>query len=159
MPPLLRSRLALVALMGVFLIPLGLSSLRGITHVLTCEQDADVPFTFDLTDTGEPVLASSQVIRRDGTEPVASGAQDLCGGLSVELKVAGGEDGRVRMSVPISNATDVPWQGTVQLQTDGVRIPVDIGEVGPGETVTDEVDLALQPGREHRIEGTLLVGP
>ncbi|MGH2809124.1 MAG: hypothetical protein ACRDKT_17810, partial [Actinomycetota bacterium] len=64
MPPILRSRLALVALMGAFLIPIGMSSLRGLTHVLSCKQEARQPFTVIVSPVGEPEVLSSMRISR-----------------------------------------------------------------------------------------------
>lgn len=151
MPASLRQRLALVALLGVFLIPIGTSSLRGLTHLLTCQEAAQVPFSVQLSENGEASMASSSVIER-GVDPT------LCGGLTLDLAASGGTDGLVTMTVPITNATDRQWQGTVQLSLGDISLPVDIGRIEPGQTATDEVDLTLANG-SYDISGTLLIGP
>ncbi len=73
MPSGLRSRLALIALLGAFLIPIGMSSLRGLTHVLTCKQSAETPFTLVTVEGLAPQLLSSSRITK-GDEKF------LCGG-------------------------------------------------------------------------------
>ena len=50
MPSILKSRIAIVALLAVFLIPVGTSSLRGLTHVLTCEAEVEKPFSVIFED-------------------------------------------------------------------------------------------------------------
>ena len=54
-PSVLRSRLALLGLFGIFLIPLGLSSLHGLTHVITCRAGTRAPFTLAVSERGEPM--------------------------------------------------------------------------------------------------------
>ena len=150
MPSILRSRAALVALLGAFLIPIGMSSLRGLTHVLTCRDRVRTPFTLLIPEEGAPEAVTSKRIHRESGE--------ICGGLSLELgsRVAG--ERRLEMDVPITNQSRYPWQGTVQLLLDDTAIPVDIGEIPAGETETDTITFDLDPGT-HEVTGSLLIGP
>ena len=151
MPPILRSRLALIALFGVFLIPIGLSSLRGLTHVLTCQADTETPFTVKISDQGVATLLSSVTVER-GREA------GLCGGLAVNPSAESEGPGRVKMSLPIRNGTAFRWQGTVKLLFGNTTIPVNIGAIDAGATATDEVRLRVDPGT-HELNGSLLIGP
>lgn len=150
MPSALRSRVALFALMGAFLIPLGISSMRGLTHVLTCREDARTPFTIIISETGQPLIQSAIKIR--------PGEKDLCGGLTLDPRVGPAGPGRVRMIVAITNNTDLTWRGTVEVVVGDTSFPIDIGEIGPGASASDEVPLRLEPG-SHELNGSLLIGP
>lgn len=128
-----------------------MSSLRGLTHILTCEQDAKTPFTIIIPASGPPQIHSSIKIK--------PGEKGLCGGLTLDTRVGAAGPGRVRMSIAITNNTDVKWRGTVQLLLPGeFSLPVDIGEIDPHQTESDELDLNLPTG-SHEIEGSLLLGP
>jgi len=146
MPPILRSRLALAALLGVFLIPIGMSSLRGLTHVLTCREHTNVPFSVNI-----PTITSSQRITRN--EPL-----QLCGGLSLNLAVKSISADKVQVRLPITNNTKYTWQGSVSLKVSGTSIPVRIGEVKPGHTSSDTIDVKVAKGTDT-IDGSLLIGP
>ncbi|MBV8959999.1 MAG: hypothetical protein JOZ37_01175 [Actinobacteria bacterium] len=146
MPPILRSRLALAALLGVFLIPIGMSSLRGLTHVLTCREHTNVPFSVDI-----PTITSSQRITRN--EPL-----QLCGGLSLNLAVKSLSVDKVQVRLPITNNTKYTWQGSVSLKVSGTSIPVRVGEVKPGRTVVNNIDVKVAKGTDT-IDGSLLIGP
>lgn len=153
MPSALRSRLALFALMGAFLIPITVTGLRGLTHVLTCQQNAETPFTIEVRQDGPPKVTSSQRFER-GDE------SGLCGGLMLDLR-ARGDRQKVKMVVMITNNTDALWRGTVQLALKGptsVTFPVDIGEIPPGRTASDEVNMTLGTGTTE-VGGSLLIGP
>ncbi len=151
MPAILQSRLAVAALLGVFLIPIAMSSLRGLTHVLSCEQAVESPFTVVVEDDGRAVVASS-------TGVVAGEDPGLCGGLDVILQARPEERGRLVMTVDIFNRTDHPWQGTVNLTLNGTSIPVSIGRVAAGANEEDRLVFRLRPG-SHELEGSLLIGP
>lgn len=151
MPPALRSRIALVVLLGTFLIPVGTSSLRGLTHILTCREPAEIPFSLIVPERGPPVITSSNVIVRD--EP-----QGVCGGLVLDMAVGPAEPGRVLLRLPITNHTDFAWQGSVSVRIGGTSVPVDIGEIQPGQTRSDTVKVKVDPG-EIELEGSLLIGP
>ena len=148
-PSALRSRVALFALLGSFLIPVFLSSLRGLTHVLTCEERVETPFTFQIVPGAEPILVSSG--------PLQS-ARTLCGGLSVDLLARSAGDNRIGIEVPIRNESRSPWHGTVLLKLGEISLPVDVGEVASGETESDTLIVDLDPGL-HRVSGSLLIGP
>ena len=151
MPSALRSRLALFALLGAFLIPIGMSSLRGLTHVLTCKEAAETPFTLITPEGMEPQLLSSSRITADTEE-------FLCGGLSLNMGARSQGPGRVDMILPITNHSEYLWQGTVTLVVGDTSIPADIGKIPAGETRTDTLELTLEPG-ELEVNGSLLIGP
>lgn len=151
MPPLLRSRIALFALLGAFLIPIGVSSLRGLSHVLTCQEEAETPFSMVIPQRGDPLVTTSTRITRGQEEGV-------CGGLTLNMAARIVEGGKVAMVLPITNNTQYLWRGTVKLVVAGTSIPVDIGEIPAGETEADSVPLNLPPGT-HSISGSLLIGP
>ena len=150
MPPILRSRLALLALLGAFLIPIGMSSLRGLTHVLTCEEEARQPFTVIITD-GQPEVLSSVRIGRNDTGR-------LCGGLSLETQARSLSETEIALIFPITNHTDKLWQGTVSAKIGSTTIPIDVGSVPAGETRNGTVEIDLQKGTTD-INGSLLIGP
>lgn len=150
-PSILRSRAALVVMLGAFLIPIGMSSLRGLTHVLTCDEEVATPFTLIIPDEGAPTVVSSTIIER-GQE------SGLCGGLFVNPQARAEGSRRVAMTLPIENRTEFPWQGTVKLVLGNITIPVDIGVIPAGERESDTVHLDLDPG-SHEISGSLLIGP
>jgi hypothetical protein len=151
MPPALRSRIALLVLLGAFLIPIGTSSLRGLTHVLTCRDKTEIPFTLIVPESGPPVILSSRTISRDVPEGV-------CGGLVLDMAVGPGEPGRALLRLPITNNTDFDWQGSVSLKIGSTVLPVDIGEIKAGETEQDTIRIRVKPG-ELEVNGSLLIGP
>lgn len=150
MPSALRSRLALFALLGAFLIPIAMSSMRGLTHVLTCQEPARASFTLITSETGPPLVGGATRLER-GQE------LELCGGLLLDLRARGvGSD--VAMVVEITNNTGFGWRGTINLLIGKLSIPVGIGEVPAGGTRADKVRLRLDPGT-HELNGSLLIGP
>src|SRR5687768_8689294 len=97
MPPALRSRIALLVLLGTFLIPVGTSSLRGLAHVLTCRDETEIPFPLIVAKEGPPVINSSRSITRDT-------AAGVCGRLVLDMGVGPGSNaGRVQLRLPITN--------------------------------------------------------
>lgn len=151
MPPVLRSRTALIVLLGAFLIPIVTSSLRGLTHVLTCNEEAEIPFTLVVPEQGDPVILSSRALTRDEAEGV-------CGGLVLDMGVGPAGPGRVNLQLPITNNTAYDWQGTVSLKLGETVVPVDIGSIRAGETSTDTVRVDVSPG-EVEVDSSLLIGP
>lgn len=141
----------MVVLLGTFLIPIGMSSLRGLTHLLTCQDETEIPFTLIVGEDGPPVIVSSNVIERDAPEGV-------CGGLVLDMGVGPGGPGRVQLRLPITNNTEFDWQGSVSLQIGDTSVPVDIGEIRAGETRSDTVTVRVEPG-ELEVHGSLLIGP
>ena len=152
MPPALRSRIALLVLLGAFLIPIGTSSLRGLTHVLTCRDATEIPFTLIVPESGPPVIISSRSITRDT-------AAGVCGGLVLDMGVGpGSREGRVVLRLPITNNTEFDWQGSVSLKIGSTFVPVEIGEIKSGATESDTISLKVDPG-EVEVNGSLLIGP
>ena len=150
-PSILRSRLALVLFLGVFLIPIGVSSLRGLTHVLTCDEAVNTPFTITLPETGQASITSSATFT-PGQE------QGQCGGLFLNMAVRSDRPDKVQIILPIENRSDDTWRGSVELDLGGTKVPIDIGEIEAGRTATDNVDVNVKPGTTE-IEGSLLIGP
>ena len=138
----------MVLLFGVFLIPITVSSLRGLTHVLTCDEDVRTPFTVE-TGGSDSITSSARFTRG---EPVA-----LCGGLRLNMRVGPLEPGKVRVTLPITNESENAWKGSVELNLGGTTVPIDIGEIKAGATETDTVDVKVDDVTE--IEGSLLIGP
>jgi len=146
-----RARIALAALLGIFLIPLFTSSLNGLTHVLTCEAEHASPFVVEASGNAPPVALSAASIER-GQDP------RLCGGLTLDLGVSTATAGELTIVVPITNHTRYPWKGSVRLLLDGASVPLGVGEIQPGGTETGRVTIPIKPGY-HEIAGTLLIGP
>lgn len=151
MPATLRSRLALLALLGAFLIPLSTSSLRGLTHLLTCRAATAQPFDVTVEADGGSVATGSTRITREQTF-------QLCGGLVVQPEVRNVGNDRVEILLPITNGTSHPWRGTVSLKVGDTTVPVDIGAIPAGQTRADTVTVRLRAGTT-RLDGTLLIGP
>lgn len=151
MIPLLRSRLALIGLLGVFLIPIAASSLRGLTHVVTCREATNVPFTVSLPQGSAATLSSAASFTRDD-----SGS--LCGGLTLDMHVGRVDADTVRVALPIHNGTGHTWQGTVSLQLGRSPLPIRIGKIPKGQTRQQAVDVHVDRGT-HEINGSLLIGP
>ncbi len=148
----------MVAFVAVLLIPVGTSSLRGLTHVLTCRQDSDIPFSIRV-EGGRALIGSSQVIERPGPGEEPSEARELCGGLVLDLSVDAEAANPSRLLVAVTNRTDYGWHGSIELEVDRTRVPVSIGRIDPGDTATEAIELHLDEGEQHEIEGSLLVGP
>jgi hypothetical protein len=157
MPSALRAQVALIALFAVLLIPMGTSSLRGLTHILTCQESAATPFSIEVPADGPPVISSSTVIERGEGGDVPD--RSVCGGLTLDLLIGSRVEDRADVTLSITNESEYGWRGSVQLQLDDVDIPIDIGEIPSGETATDDFELRLDEGRTYAIEGDLLVGP
>ena len=157
MPSALRAQVALITLLGVLLIPIGTSSLRGLTHILTCQEAAAAPFTIQVPEEGPPSIQSSAAIERnpDGSVPDPS----VCGGLTLDVFIGGDEEDRADVTLAITNSSEFGWRGSVRLELDAVAIPIDIGDIGAGETASDSFVLRLDEGSEYEIEGDLLIGP
>jgi hypothetical protein len=151
MPLTLRARAALFALLAIFLIPVGMSSLRGLTQVVTCTEEAEAPFTLQIAEGGPPIVVTSNRIEagEDG---------GLCGGLVLDLRARGESPTEVTMIVIVANPTQALWRGTVQLEIAGTSYPVPIGRVEPGATGRAEIRHHLRPGA-YDLSGSLLIGP
>jgi hypothetical protein len=143
--------MALIALLGAFLIPILLSSLQGLTHVLTCQQATNVPFTVQLPEGGQPTISSSSVITREQ-------ANGLCGGLRLDMRVGQEGANKVKIILPLENHTKYDWEGSVKLKLGGATVPVRIGRVPAGKSRDDVIHFKVSPGT-HEINGSLLIGP
>jgi hypothetical protein len=150
-PALLRTRLALVALFVVFLIPVTQSTLRGLTHVLSCAERVDTPFQVVLLPDTEPIVTGSSVI-------TAGEDSTLCGGLDVQIGAGPSESADIDVIVTVDNTSANDWFGTVELDVVGVRIPIDIGRIDAQSSEQREVALSLPEGVTE-FGGSLLVGP
>lgn len=157
MPSALRAQVALIGLLAVLLIPIGTSSLRGLTHILTCRDRSDTPFSVDVPESGPPTISSSTVIERDPSGAVAS--REICGGLTLDLEMGSRVENRTDVTLRITNNSKFGWRGSVQLRLGETPIPIDIGKIDAGETATDSFELRLDAGRRYEIEGSLLIGP
>jgi hypothetical protein len=157
MPSALRAQVALITLLGVLLIPIGTSSLRGLTHILTCQEAAAAPFTIQVPEDGPPAIQSSSTIERnpDGSVPDTS----VCGGLTLDVFIGSDREDRADVILAITNNSEFGWRGSVKVKLDNVDIPIDIGEIDAGETAEDSFVLRLDEGSEYKIEGDLLIGP
>ncbi|HET9442944.1 MAG TPA: hypothetical protein VFO65_06445 [Acidimicrobiales bacterium] len=151
MPRTLRSRIALFVLLGAFLIPVATSSLRGLTHVLTCSE-AEIPFSaVTVEGSDEPIITSARTLTRDGD-------QQTCEGLEFEFQGRQAGPGRVDFAMAVTNNSDFDWHGSVKLEIGGDVVPFDIGEIRRGSTARDSVRLRVPPG-QLEVSGALLVGP
>jgi hypothetical protein len=142
-------------MMGAFLIPIGTSSLRGLTHLLTCQENAKTPFTVVFEKGQEPTILSATGRITADSPPDDS---QVCGGLTLDLGVSEAAPGHVAVHVPITNNGKFEWRGTVALKVGGASIPVDIGSIKPGVTEKDTVTVTLKPGTTQ-LDGSLLIGP
>jgi hypothetical protein len=157
MPAALRRQVALVGVLAVLLIPIGTSSLRGLTHILTCNEQNDTPFSVEVPAAGPPSILSSQVIERGANGEAEPNT--LCGGLKLQIVMQTRQENRADVLLNITNGTKYGWRGSVTLKLDNTAIPVDIGEIGAGETASDSVTLRLKHGQSYEIKGRLLIGP
>lgn len=140
-----------MGLLGIFLIPIGLSSLSGFRHVITCQQRTRAPFTLDIPDQGPPTVLSAITLQRGGNA-------ELCGGLTLDMAVRPSSPGKVAIILPITNHTRYAWRGSVKLVVGHTSVPVGIGEIRAGATRSGTVDVRVDPGI-HVVGGSLLIGP
>jgi hypothetical protein len=141
-------------MLGAFLIPIGTSSLRGLTHVLTCEEEAKAPFAVVFEEGQAPtILSATGQITSD--EPVE---KKICGGLALDISVSEADPGHVAVHVAIKNTGEFDWRGTVALKAGKATVPVDIGSIKRGVTERETVDVRLRPGTTQ-LDGSLLIGP
>ena len=157
MPSALRAQVALLGLLAVLLIPISTSSLRGLTHILTCREEATSPFSLAVTADAPPIISSSAVITRDPTGRPST--NQVCGGLTLDLEVGSTSPKRAAVTLTITNNTDFGWRGSVQLRVDDTDVPIDIGQIDAGAHASDTFDLRLDEGKTYALEGDLLIGP
>lgn len=148
-------RLPLLVLAVVFLIPVGTSSLRGLTHLLTCADEVGtfVSVTPGL-EPGEPPTVLSSRLLEAGEDPL------ICEALVVELAIGEHDEasGAVELIVDVTNTSQTDWRGTIRLEVGTTPIPLAVGRVAAGQT---ERATAWVRGRDGQveIEGELLIGP
>jgi len=138
---------------GVLLIPLWTSSLRGLTHLLTCDETTDTDFSLIVAPDGTASALSSVRVDRD------KGDREVCGGLVVDVGVRSSTAGSSDLLITISNRTGFGWHGSVQVDLDDVSFPIAVGEVAPDASVTEVVEVDLDRDRTYEIGGKLLIGP
>lgn len=156
LPTSLRARIALVGLLGIFLVPASAAPLRGLTHLLTCSEAVEATVFIDNSTADaedEVILGSADTIDADDPDPT------LCEGLVVDFQVGAPEGSEAPVIVAITNQSDTDWQGSVDLRLGDVSLPVDIGSIDAGDTETDTVHLDVDPERTYTIDGTLRIGP
>lgn len=152
---LTRNRAPLAVLALVLLIPVGTSSLRGLTHILSCDEaiGTDITIVPGLEAGEAPVLLSAQTLE--------AGDDDLvCGALEVDLALdAYDEDtDQVDLVVAIANRSELDWRGTTRLELGTAAVPLSVGAIPAGERVEERARVRVT-GEQFAIDGSLLIGP
>jgi hypothetical protein len=148
----LRRVIAMIALFGVFLIPLASSSLGGLTQLVTCKATESVGFTLIIPAHGRPSIITSETFTRGAPAPAN------CPGLDMNLQAGFGRPGAVFIELTINNTTRHAWEGTVVVHLGRLSVPVPVGRVPAHTRRTSRVD--VKPGvGAHEVAGQLLVGP
>ncbi|HEY5652431.1 MAG TPA: hypothetical protein VIW46_13375 [Acidimicrobiia bacterium] len=150
MPIHIRTRLAMFVMAAVLVIPIAQGSLRGIDHILTCAEPVETPFQVILND-GVPIVTGSTAIEEG--DPLL-----FCGGLGIEISVGPSSTRDVTVFATLTNESAVDWFGTVELSVGAVRIPIDLGRVPSGSSLSESVELSLDEGITE-FGGSLLIGP
>ena len=144
--------------MAVFLIPFGTSTLRGLTHVATCEAEVEKPFSVIFEDSDAIVLSSVAITADEAKEG------GICGGIEVDVQATAPDLESADLTLIVINHSEFTWRGTVavalgDLGMMGTRIiPVSIGSVAPGATESETISFHLGEGF-HEFSGSLLIGP
>lgn len=145
----------MIAFLGILMIPVATSSLRGLNHVLTCKEAVDTPFSVHVPEEGQPILLSSAQAEYDPS----GRAGQLCDGLTLDIVMGRRVEDRASMRLELANHSDDPWRGSVRVEVDDITIPVYVGRVAAGEVASHTVDLRLSGNTTYDIDGHLLVGP
>ncbi|MFP4312619.1 MAG: hypothetical protein ACLFS9_11655 [Nitriliruptoraceae bacterium] len=152
---LTRHRAPLLLLAALFLIPIATSSLRGLTHVLTCAEEVGAAISISpALEPGEPpTLLSSQTLVA-GEDPL------ICEALAVELSIGTFDElsGDTELQVDVANRSELDWRGTIELSIAGTRVPLAVGRIAAGETVSSR-PMIRATDEQVEIEGQLLIGP
>lgn len=148
---MLRGQIALILAFAVLLIPVFQSSLRGLTHVITCSGEVAQPFTVQIDPDGVATILSSTTLS-PGDE------RGVCGGLVLDMGVVAVGPRSVEVVLPVTNTTDSDWRGTISLDIGGAIVPVDVGRIRAGETVEDRIEVRFGEGT-HELQGSVLIGP
>lgn len=144
-------------MLGAFLIPIASSNLRGLGHVLTCEQETKSPFTLLVEEGQEPTILTSQFFTSEQETTLCS--SDDGGGLELNPRARARGDNRIEMVLPIKNTSDYPWEGSVKLVIAGTSVPVRVGEIASGEIEEARVTLPNLDEGQTVVDGSLLIGP
>jgi hypothetical protein len=152
MPSALRSRLAVLLMMGAFLVPIMSSNQRGLTHPLTCEQETESPFTLLVEEGQHPTILTSQFFTSE-EETL------LCGALDLNLRARSKGENRIEMILPIRNESDYTWHGSVKLRIGKTSVPIRVGEIAAGDSEVATVTLPNLPRGQTTVDGSLLIGP
>jgi hypothetical protein len=151
-PASARGRLGLLAVLVVFLIPIGISWLGGLTQIVTCDQVARSTLAVDVQrNSGGPIVL--------GSTSVARNSKPLCDRLVLSADTLVGRNGSLRLRLGLKNASAQTWRGTVRLKIGG-QAPVDvaIGEIAAGKAASQVVPFSPPSGRTE-IPLEVLVGP
>jgi len=174
----LRIRASIVLLVGTLLIPVATSSLRGLTHVLSCKSALSARFDVPIPAAGEdpePVLLDPTEITRPApgettvpettttrppstTTTAPAGPEPVCGGITVDMKLSTPQQGWVRVDLPVRNSGPHQWRGTVRLRVGSKTFPVDLGSIPPGQTRSKSLEVKVAD-KVKRVTGELLLGP
>jgi hypothetical protein len=152
---LTRHRMPLVVLAVVFLIPIGTSSLRGLSHILTCGDEVGTPITITPAGPGMPPIVTSSVVIEEGQDP------RICQALVVDFGIAQYDEdrGAVQLVVTITNESEFDWAGTIQLQIGPRLAPLPAGRIDAGESAVSRVWIHGFQDERVEVQGTLLIGP
>lgn len=152
---MLRAHWAVIAFVGILLIPVATSSLRGLHHVITCQEEVATPFTIHVPKDGPPLLLSAAETAFDpqGREG------EVCGGLLLDLVAVRRLGDEATMRLELHNNSTFAWSGSVHLDFDGTTLPIHIGRVDGGEAASHTIEIQLDDEQTYDLEGSLLIGP
>jgi hypothetical protein len=138
-------------MMGAFLVPILSSNQRGLTHLTTCQEEAESPFTLVVEEGREPTILTSQFF-------TAEDATAICG-LEFNIRARSRGQDRIEMILPIQNTTRFAWHGSVKLRIGKTSVPIRVGQIPAGKTEQATVTLPHLPRGQTMVDGSLLIGP
>jgi hypothetical protein len=141
----LQARLGVLALALAALLPILLGSLRGLNHLLICEEASATPFVVSRDVLGTAVRFDPQ-------------APDPCGGLDVQLSAKAESPRRIALTAEVTNESPWRWRGTVALLIGETPVPLSVGPLDPGERTTRTVRVLVDE-QAQEVSARLLVGP
>src|SRR3546814_18644724 len=141
----MRAQFACVGLLAVLLIPIGTSSLRGLTHILTCQDDSATPFSLVVPDDGPPTISSSTVIERPA--PGEAPSDQICGGLTPDHVMSAPANHRAELPLALANARYSRWPASGHTRLDAHKIPIDTDTIDTADNATP-TDKLNQTGRD-----------
>ena len=103
------------------------------------------------TNTADPIVLSAAQL-------IAGEEETICGGIDVDFSARAVDGNRLALSLIVSNLSDDPWRGTIDLELGRARVPISIGRVAGGTEEVETIVLNLDEG-ESDIVGSLLIGP